>query len=135
MPIRKRRQTHAEAGSSHQHVFSVDELAGPKNAPVPAFIHRVSDNRRRVYVEELAVQPPSPVKRMRMEIQNQNQAAPADLPEPLALFDPEGFSLDGERYLLFYDGDSLEPPSRLREGPMGKPVKPIKPSDPSLSNW
>ncbi|KAJ6458733.1 hypothetical protein C8R45DRAFT_1109846 [Mycena sanguinolenta] len=118
-------------GSSHQHISSVNELMGPENAPVPAFVHRVSEDRRRVYVEELAVEPPSPIKRMRL--QAQEQAAPADPLPAFPTFDLDDFTVDGERYRLFDEEDLLHVPSQPQKARTEKPVKPFKPSDPSLS--
>jgi hypothetical protein len=102
---RRRRETTvaaATAGSSHEHVFSVADLDRlPEDAPVPAFVHRVSDDRRRQYVEELHLEPPSPVKRMRRAA-----LAPAEEGTRTLFMDTpsfDGFTTDSERYELGFD--------------------------------
>ncbi|KAF7349568.1 CxC2 domain-containing protein [Mycena sanguinolenta] len=118
----------AERGSFHQHTFSVNELAALENLPVPAFVHRVSQDGRRIHVEELAIQPPSPVKRLRREQQQPEESLP---PPSLPLADLENFTIDGERYEL---GIFDEAPPVRPSSPLQKP-RAIKPSDPSLSEW
>ncbi|KAF7348390.1 CxC2 domain-containing protein [Mycena sanguinolenta] len=129
MPGERRRKKNlhqGDPGTSHQHSFSVEDIEGAINHPVPAFIHRVSGDRRRVYVEELSVDPPSPVKRMRREALQPEQPAPL-LPSAL-----ESRSMDSERYQLgFFDYE--EPYSA--PSPTLEPPRVVKPSDPSLSQW
>ncbi|KAJ6473046.1 hypothetical protein C8R45DRAFT_1103639 [Mycena sanguinolenta] len=126
-----RRQSNlGQLGTCHQHNFSVDELEGPVNVPVPAFVHRVSEDRRRVYVKELAVEPPSPLKRLRREAVETEEAPPVPI-----LFAPfEESSMDSERYQLGLFDDE-EPISAPHLAPKPRTVKPFKPSDPSLSEW
>ncbi|KAF8192329.1 hypothetical protein K438DRAFT_1970135 [Mycena galopus ATCC 62051] len=125
-------QNGGDQGSSHQHFFSVNEIAAPENLPVPALVHRVSDDRRRVYTEELEVDPPSPLKRMRRE----GPQPPKPVAMPLAsvgAFDVEDFNVDGERYALGLELDDAGPtqpaPAKDKWGAH------VKPSDPSLSQW
>ncbi|KAJ6467408.1 hypothetical protein C8R45DRAFT_1171845 [Mycena sanguinolenta] len=116
-----------DQGTSHEHSFSIHEIAAPENAPIPAFIHHVSDDRRRVYVEELAVEPPSPVKRKRLEETRRENSAP----EQMAVGDWEHLSLDNERYEVgIFDDAPVAKERLLPKQPHG-----VKPSDPSLSQW
>ncbi|KAJ7817576.1 hypothetical protein B0H13DRAFT_2379559 [Mycena leptocephala] len=63
---KKRKDAPSVAGSStHSHAFSVADLeARPEDAPINTTVHRVSEDQRRVYVAEVPVLPPSPVKRL-----------------------------------------------------------------------
>ncbi|KAF7343816.1 hypothetical protein MSAN_01962600 [Mycena sanguinolenta] len=92
------------SGTAHEHTFFVDDLEGPVNDPIPAFVHRVSEDRRRVYVQELRVEPPSPVKRMRHDALRTD-----DDPAPMPLPDLREFSINSERYQLGIF-DNAEPP-------------------------
>ncbi|KAJ6487575.1 hypothetical protein C8R45DRAFT_1097472 [Mycena sanguinolenta] len=89
-----------DSSSSLQHVYSVDEVAGPEDQPVPAFVHRVSEDRWCVYVEELAVEPPLPVKCMWREAVNLT-VPPGNTIADFEMGDfSHSFSLDGEHYKL-----------------------------------
>ncbi|KAF7325365.1 CxC2 domain-containing protein [Mycena sanguinolenta] len=114
------------SGTAHEHTFFVDDLEGPVNDPIPAFVHRVSEDRRRVYVQELRVEPPSPVKRMRRDALRTD-----DDPAPMPLPDLREFSINSERYQLgiFDNAEPLDFP------PSEPPPRIVKPSDPSLSEW
>ncbi|KAF8171732.1 hypothetical protein K438DRAFT_1981883 [Mycena galopus ATCC 62051] len=89
-------QNPSDQGTSHQHIFTVNEIAAPESMPVPALVHRVSEDRRRMYMEELAVDPPSPVKRMRLE-GPQPQRPPVMPWRGLEGAPVDGFSMAGER--------------------------------------
>ncbi|KAJ7856412.1 hypothetical protein B0H13DRAFT_1902671 [Mycena leptocephala] len=101
-----------------------------EDAPVPAFVHRVSNHRRRQYVEELHLEPPSPIKCMRRAA-----LAPAEEGTRTLFMDTpsfDGFTMDSERYELGfddYDEPVRAPPSDVR------PPRTVKPSDQSLRDW
>ncbi|KAF8164054.1 hypothetical protein K438DRAFT_1775752 [Mycena galopus ATCC 62051] len=121
----KKLHSHSERGSRSV-ICTVKKIAAPENLPVPAFVHCVSDDCRRVYTEELEVDPPSLVKRFRPQ-----PPKPVGIPlEDLAAFDVEGFSMNSERYELGLNLDDTEavPSARPKGGT-------VKPSDPSLSQW
>ncbi|KAJ7078749.1 hypothetical protein B0H15DRAFT_954431 [Mycena belliarum] len=102
------------------------------NAPVPLLVDRTSNDRRRVYREEIPVQPPSPMKRQRL-------AAAAEAASGWqgvdGNFSFEGPSV-GERYELFFEGEepAINVTNARPKRPPGAP-RIVKPSDPSLHNW
>ncbi|KAJ6503458.1 hypothetical protein C8R47DRAFT_1250447 [Mycena vitilis] len=133
---RKIAQSDSEASSSHLHVFSNEDFGlVPEDAPGDAEVLRVSGDGRRVYVQQIQVDPPSPMKRMRRE-----QHRPPE--EPMASFlDPNAdgqsadlFDLGGERYQLFTDDDTT-PQRSPSPPPVIKPKRPVKPADISLHKW
>ncbi|KAJ7024560.1 hypothetical protein C8F04DRAFT_1270099 [Mycena alexandri] len=102
----------------------IDSAQSAINAPIPTFVNRVSQDNRRVYREEVPIEPPSPVKR-------QNAARQALLDSRAQLHTSEQ-TLTFEHYRLDL-GDSLDD----KDGPDASDIgpKPIKPSDKSLSEW
>ncbi|KAJ7141824.1 hypothetical protein C8R46DRAFT_1233533 [Mycena filopes] len=131
----------ASSSSSHQHTFSLADFhTRPEDSPVPATVHRMSGDHRRMYVEDLPVQPPSPVKRMRMA-----DALPvvADKDvrfqleeDPFEAF--EEFTLNQERYGLVDADDVPLPPPDPTEDDLTteeRLAKVVKPADISLHNW
>ncbi|KAJ7691074.1 hypothetical protein B0H16DRAFT_1752377 [Mycena metata] len=104
----------------------IDSAQSAINAPIPTFVDRVSQDNRRVYRAEIAIEPPSPVKR-----QNAARQALLDSQTRLAALE-ETFTFD--RYSLDL-GDSLDDgggPNISHSDP--KPVKPVVPSV-SLSSF
>ncbi|KAJ6486565.1 hypothetical protein C8R47DRAFT_1216667 [Mycena vitilis] len=125
-----------EASSSHLHVFSNADLdLVPEDAPGDAEILRVSNDGRRVYTQQIQVDPPSPMKRMRRE-----QHRPVEEPVPSFLLPDAGvasnnpFDLGGERYQLFTDDDTA-PQRSPSPPPAVKTKRPVKPADISLHKW
>ncbi|KAJ7441783.1 hypothetical protein B0H11DRAFT_2251843 [Mycena galericulata] len=116
----------ASTSNSHSHSHRLT-LEGPaEDAPITTFVDRMSNDKRRVYREEFPVEPPSPVKRARI-----------DAAAPPPCFPPSGScddSLAFERYELPHDGDP-EPLDTLTGLPLPPGVKPFKYSDPILFTW
>ncbi|KAJ7020502.1 hypothetical protein C8F04DRAFT_1274966 [Mycena alexandri] len=139
----QRRRAEANAPSTsaghHHHSFSfavhaLDEVVHPEDEPVSAFVHRVSGDNRRVYVSEHNVEPPSPLKKMRLDAAalaptRDPQDSPMD-EDPFADF--SSFTLNEERYELriLDEGEQPRPPS-----PAAGSTRPVKPADVSLDNW
>ncbi|KAJ7150418.1 hypothetical protein C8R46DRAFT_1043775 [Mycena filopes] len=144
-PERRRRATQPSAvpgTSTHVHTYTLADLGlQTGNEPVPTFVHRVSEDRRRVYVEELEVEPPSPVKKMRKEyLEPQGASSTENQPEDASFLDPTEFSafnIHLERYTLFQDDDNdaedLPRPKTPTTAAAG--ARPVKPSDLSLHEW
>jgi hypothetical protein len=97
-------------------------------APIEAIVEHPSADGRRVYTERLAVDPSSPIKRMRQQFQdnaelNSMDADPPPGPPPDAVFDP---GIQDDLYDMelggFYDRAASPPP--LPEKSRKKPVKP-----------
>ncbi|KAJ7441787.1 hypothetical protein B0H11DRAFT_2251850 [Mycena galericulata] len=126
--------TSSAVGSSHAHNFTLADLAAEEES-IPAFVHRVSEDQRRLYIEELPVEPPSPVKRLRLATRVERP-----VPEDTSAFNPgDGWTAHSfERYQLGVDdnGDYI-PPQNLPEvdSQPGPTKQRVKPSDPSLSSW
>ncbi|KAJ6487280.1 hypothetical protein C8R47DRAFT_1216473 [Mycena vitilis] len=119
-------------GGSHSHMYSMTEVA-PEDAPITAHIHRVSNDRRRVHIEELEVDPPSPVKRQRMGERPSEPVMPHVPFAQSAAF--EGYTIvNNERYDLDFTNDLDEVPERPCT-PTPKVLKKVTPSDKSLSDW
>ncbi|KAJ7106101.1 hypothetical protein C8R43DRAFT_1140582 [Mycena crocata] len=120
----------ASASGSHSHSFSFADLdASRENAPVQAFIHRLSDDFRRVYSEEVPVLPPSPVKelcRQKLAPSEQQPPPPLDFGQAAAFDAIERYSLE------IFDNDHPPPPPAPRKS---KKKKDVKPADPALHAW
>ncbi|KAJ7025958.1 hypothetical protein C8F04DRAFT_1190993 [Mycena alexandri] len=126
--------------SSHSFLFSLgnaDAETRPEDTPVAAFVHRVSDDNRRVYVTEHNVEPPSPLKKMRLD---QAQATSAlDPSEPTMDIDPftefSSFTLNDKCYeLRLGDDDESQRPAPPATTTEPSPRR-VKPADVSLDNW
>jgi hypothetical protein len=124
---RSRKRAHVsedntEGSGSHSHFFSVSELAAPEDELIPAYIHRVSEDRRRNYTERLDLEPPSPVKRSRLAGRLPAEEDPPWFDPSAGLEDFESFSLNSERYQLGSLDD--EPPRPASPVKLRRPVKP-----------
>ncbi|KAJ7436476.1 hypothetical protein B0H11DRAFT_2364591 [Mycena galericulata] len=97
---------------------------------MPAFVHRLSDDRQRVYVDEFPVEPPSPVKRMRTEAHSHRRDSQR---EPLVEHDPMSTDEPFERYQLGIFEENDEAP--LPPPPTERVARVVKPGDPSLHSW
>ncbi|KAF8169323.1 hypothetical protein K438DRAFT_1983394 [Mycena galopus ATCC 62051] len=109
----------------------LNEIAAPENLPVPALVHRVSDDGRRVYTEELQVEPPLPVKHMHLEGPQPPKSFGVPL-KNLEAFNFNSFGMNSERYELGLELDDAGPAPSVGAKDKGSKVKP---SDPSLSQW
>ncbi|KAF7321775.1 hypothetical protein MKEN_00699300 [Mycena kentingensis (nom. inval.)] len=108
---------------SHTHTFNLSDFRPPaREAPVIAYVDRVSADNRRVYSEAFPLPPPSPVKRAR----DAALARAATVPQPLA------YSLvdDEERYRM--DTDAFE---REEDMPEDVPARSTGPADPAMHAW
>ncbi|KAJ7479904.1 hypothetical protein FB451DRAFT_1395461 [Mycena latifolia] len=130
---RKRREQGTAASlvgesSTHTHAFSLADL-NAVDAPIAVFVHHVSEDTRRVYIEELPVEPPSPVKKIRLEqILGGERAA---LPDNCDVGSIEAL----DRYQLgIWDGNDMAPPPPSTPPALTKPRE-VKPADPSLHEW
>ncbi|KAJ7028789.1 hypothetical protein C8F04DRAFT_1265542 [Mycena alexandri] len=93
------------------------------DAPIPTFVDHVSEDKRRVYRREVAVEPPSPVKRQ--------TAARQALLNAQALTNARDENIPFELYRIDDGTQDNDGPAPVPDaGP-----KPIKPSDKSLSDW
>ncbi|KAJ7794769.1 hypothetical protein B0H14DRAFT_3496700 [Mycena olivaceomarginata] len=121
----KRRKTVLAGGGdvhSHTATFSLAEITGNyTETPIVTFVDRVSTDNRCFYREEVAVAPPSPVKRHRA---GQSEPAP-NLPEP----DVDDTT---SRYQMGFDLEDfgMDPPP-----PDPKPTARSKPSDSALARF
>ncbi|KAJ7500190.1 hypothetical protein B0H11DRAFT_2225734 [Mycena galericulata] len=113
---RRRRRTRTSATSNaesngistHSFSFAFNSLdARMEDAEVPTFVHRVSNDRRRLYVEEIPVQPPLPVKRLRRTYQEE---ASIDPREPLNASDHIDAGFERYQLGLYDDFDGDAPP-------------------------
>ncbi|KAK6964695.1 CxC2 domain-containing protein [Favolaschia claudopus] len=100
-------------------------ITPPINAPIQATVERPTADRRRVQTEVVSIDPPSPVKRARIQA-----AEPPLEPPSLHDFDPdfEPQGINGELYDMDLGGFFLRPPSPTR----ARQKKAFKPSDPAL---
>jgi hypothetical protein len=110
---------------SHSFSFSLADLdAAPEDELVPAYIHRVSEDRRRNYTERLDVEPPSPVKRNRLATRHPTEGASIPF-GPTTGDDFQSFNLNSERYQLGSLDD--DDPPRAPSPPLRLP-RAVKPS-------
>ncbi|KAJ7026230.1 hypothetical protein C8F04DRAFT_1268406 [Mycena alexandri] len=99
---------------------------------IPIAIERTSADNRRIYTETLQIEPPSPVKRMRLHAVAED---PMDCDPPLPslpTFDAFDAELESERYNMDLGGVYDRPPSPLaREKRAGQ----LRPSDKIMHEW
>ncbi|KAJ6622035.1 hypothetical protein B0H10DRAFT_1944873 [Mycena sp. CBHHK59/15] len=112
-----------DQATSHTHAFSVDSITGRTAEAIKTFVDRVSGDAKWYYRERLDVEPPSPVKRQRLDEEEARRAPPA----PPAAVDPPFFADDPGRYQMGFDED--DPPDAPMPRPRAPPV--VKPSDPA----
>ncbi|KAJ7702513.1 hypothetical protein B0H16DRAFT_1748279 [Mycena metata] len=133
----KPRTTSAPApvgSSSHQHLFNLADMdLQPEDAAVETTVHRISDDRRRLYVEVVPVNPPSPVKKRRLNASGAPKPPVTNVdPDPFAGFE---FVLNHERYNLFEDDEGEPGPEPLPRPTEELLARVVKPADVSLDNW
>ncbi|KAJ7715056.1 hypothetical protein B0H16DRAFT_1742273 [Mycena metata] len=109
------------------------------NAPVPTMVERTSADGRRTYTETLSVDPPSPIKCMRMEAIHEETADRMDVDDPpllpLPTFDfPFDADLESERYNMDLGGIFDWPVLPVR-AQRGKKKGKITPSDKCMHEW
>ncbi|KAJ7711071.1 hypothetical protein B0H16DRAFT_1745484 [Mycena metata] len=108
------------------------------NAPVPTIVERTSADGRRIYTETLSVDPPSPIKCMRMQPvpEDFNRIDIEDPPLlPLPTFD---FAFDAELESERYDMDLraiFDRPVLPVRAQRGKKKGKITPSDKCMHEW
>ncbi|KAJ7059357.1 hypothetical protein C8F01DRAFT_1255058 [Mycena amicta] len=115
---RKRKRTQ-HIGSNAEEI-AIEDIFGGTSA-LPTFVDRISEDRRRVFQEEIRINPPSPMKRQ-----------PRRGPAQTSTESP--FSLEENLYSLDLDwGDEAPTVSDavLAAGPSGA----VTPSDPVLHEW
>ncbi|KAF7317925.1 CxC2 domain-containing protein [Mycena kentingensis (nom. inval.)] len=126
-PSHKRRHPggHRDSPSTHHHhSFSISDFLPPSaDAPVVTYVDRVSSDNRRTYSTPVTILPPSPVKRMRADIQRRGM----DRPPPLmVVVEAERYTMDElqEHELADNADESPETPAQKRTC-----------SDPAMNAW
>ncbi|KAF7310275.1 CxC2 domain-containing protein [Mycena indigotica] len=115
---RKRRATGAPVLVRH-HIMPVEELIGaPPDAPLTTSLHRVTSDNRRVNTETIVVEPPSPVKRARLEHLHRQQATVNLMPTE-----------DPERYEMGLEAEEDENEMETN------PNRHSQPADPAMDLW
>lgn len=102
---------------THTATFSLADITGNNTATaITTFVQRASTDNRRSYREELAVEPPSPVKRARA-----GHVSPA--PDPLlpSFVEPDNFA---ERYEMGFNLDPAPPAPDTGVPALSRVVKP-----------
>ncbi|KAJ7041706.1 hypothetical protein C8F04DRAFT_1176799 [Mycena alexandri] len=121
----------------HLSVPLTEIISGSSVAAVPTLVERTSTDGRRIYAETLPVDPPSPVKRMRLGLDGSADATHMhcddDPPLPtFDLFNEFDADLDSERYDMDLGGVYDLPAPK----PTRKKARPkITPSDKSMHEW
>ncbi|KAJ7431292.1 hypothetical protein B0H11DRAFT_1941922 [Mycena galericulata] len=121
----------AASSATHQHSFNLGVLfpgAELVSAPMQTFVERPSADRRRLHRELVEVEPPSPVKRARMEVANSASTAPPVSAPSTA--DPFSEPWEADRYTMMEDDD---PP--LPDLPPFPESRAFKPADPAMDRW
>ncbi|KAJ7030889.1 hypothetical protein C8F04DRAFT_1263380 [Mycena alexandri] len=110
-------------------IFSRRLPTNSTSETVPIAIQRTSSDNRRVYTETLRVEPPSPLKRARLD--DRMDCSDPGLPTlpTFSVFDAE---LDSERYDMDLGGLYDRPPSPLAHE---KPSTKLRPSDKVMHEW
>ncbi|KAJ6454059.1 hypothetical protein C8R47DRAFT_1181216 [Mycena vitilis] len=129
---RRRKETAAPAASARSHVsiFTLPNPTAAADEPITTYVDRVSHDHRRLFREELPLDPPSPAKRLKISESARSAQANASLPAP-ELVDP--FTFEVYRIPGVNDDNGGDP---FFAAP--KPVRKVTPScwkDISLSNW
>ncbi|KAJ7782927.1 hypothetical protein B0H16DRAFT_1709758 [Mycena metata] len=115
----------------HQHSFSLETITGRSdpNAPETAFVDRSSDDHRRHYREPIPFEPPSPLKRSRLE----SNAAVEGRPATQGLATATQNTVPSETYQMDLPDD--DDPAQPQLEPSTAGVNVIKPSDPALHRF
>ncbi|KAJ7712326.1 hypothetical protein B0H16DRAFT_1744247 [Mycena metata] len=115
----------------HQHSFSLETITGRSdpNAPETAFVDRSSDDHRRHYREPIPFEPPSPLKRSRLE----SNAAVEGRPATQGLATATQNTVPSETYRMDLPDD--DDPAQPQLEPSTAGVNVIKPSDPALHRF
>ncbi|KAF7291356.1 CxC2 domain-containing protein [Mycena indigotica] len=115
---RKRRTTGAPVLVRH-HIMPVEELIGaPPDAPLTTSLHRVTTDDRRFNTETIVIEPPSPVKRARLEHLHRQQATVNLMP-----------TKDPERYEMGLEAE--EDKNEMETNPN----RHSQPADPAMDLW
>ncbi|KAJ7936005.1 hypothetical protein B0H13DRAFT_2304071 [Mycena leptocephala] len=116
---------------THTHTFSIGAITGQTiaEAPIITYVERPSQDNRRHYCQELAIEPGSPVKRHRAGVAQQQPSSAPEVPEvPAAPADHEQF--DPGHYEMGLDSEDDAP-----RAPRPKLPRVVKPSDPVLHRF
>ncbi|KAJ7431264.1 hypothetical protein FB451DRAFT_1421731 [Mycena latifolia] len=120
------REGASNGASVHSHTFQLANLpVVPEYAPVPNFVDRASNDRRRMYRDEHQIEPPSPLKRQRVAASTARSAL-----APLSFNQDSAQNLLDERYELHVDDDAEAPVFAIPKAP-----RVVKPGDPALDKW
>ncbi|KAJ6493096.1 hypothetical protein C8R45DRAFT_927885 [Mycena sanguinolenta] len=117
---KRTRQAPTTSVQTHTHSFSVASITGwqPVDTPITAFVHRVSEDHRRNYHDEIQLEPPSPVKRAPL-------AGPSNaVVAPIPFHNPPDAHVTTDRYQLVWDdlgtgddhGMDVEEPKIVKPG-------------------
>ncbi|KAJ7026646.1 hypothetical protein C8F04DRAFT_1267867 [Mycena alexandri] len=98
----------------------LDEFIAPASAAVATLVERTSADGRRTYVQTFPVEPPSPVKRMRLDALRTEDSTPMDDDPPL----PDLSAFNGES-MTFQDPPPKRPKAKSK----------ITPADKSMHEW
>ncbi|KAJ7025057.1 hypothetical protein C8F04DRAFT_1269664 [Mycena alexandri] len=140
---RKRRKRPSEAIDDDEYNFSqpLEEFLASSSASlqvetVPTAISRTSADGRRTYTETLPVEPPSPLKRARLDAVTGDAMEGCDDP-PLPTFNLPSFDmfdaeLESERYDMDFGGVYDRPPTPPTRR---KKKSDLKPSDKTMHEW
>ncbi|KAJ7782955.1 hypothetical protein B0H16DRAFT_1709789 [Mycena metata] len=136
--VRKRRTAskRALADIHEEYDFSLplDEFLA-QNETVPTAVERTSSDGRRTYIQTIAVEPPSPLKRARLHaVTDDHPMDPCDNPPlpTLPIFDQFDAELESERYNMDLGGVYDRPPSPPTRQ---KASTKLKPSDKTMHEW
>ncbi|KAJ7805536.1 hypothetical protein B0H14DRAFT_3485065 [Mycena olivaceomarginata] len=126
---KRKRPTAPAPVNSHTASFSIAEITGDHtHTPITTFVERASEDNRRVYREEVVVEPPSPVKRYRA---GQVHPAPSIHNNNGPTQPPSDASAERYQMGFFLDDDaSMDPVPELEPTP-----RQAKPSDPALHRF
>ncbi|KAJ7028941.1 hypothetical protein C8F04DRAFT_1265508 [Mycena alexandri] len=113
----------------------LDEFIAPASAAVPTLVECTSADGRRTYAQTFPIEPPSPVKRMRLDALRTEDSTPMDDNPPLpdlSAFNAFDAELDSERYDMDLGGiyDLPGPPPKRP-----KAKSKITPADKSMHEW
>jgi hypothetical protein len=127
MPTKRKRGTAAAPVNSHTASFSIADITGDHTlTPITTFVERASQDNRRVYREEVVVEPPSPVKRYRA---GQVHPAPSICNNHGATEPPSDASADRYQMGFFLDDDASMDPM----DPVPEPEPTPRQAKPSVS--
>ncbi|KAF7354813.1 CxC2 domain-containing protein [Mycena sanguinolenta] len=106
---RAKARTQPATVQTHTHTISVASITGrqPVDTPITTLVHRVSDDNRRRYHDEIQVDPPSPIKRARLQVE--------DPTPPIPFNNTSEDQVADDRYQMGFDDPPLEERGDMEE--------------------